>query len=165
MLTSIEGRSVIVTGASKGIGKGIARVFASKGARVLITARDLAQAETAAADIRANGGIASAVAADVSTVEGNTVMAEAAIARHGGIDILCCNAGVFPEAKLAGMSVADWNQVMDINLKGTFLSVHACLPGLKSLGRGRIVLTSSITGPITGSPGWRHYGASKAGQV
>jgi 3-oxoacyl-[acyl-carrier protein] reductase len=165
MLTSLEGRSVIVTGASKGIGKGIARVFASKGARVLITARDLEQAETAAAEIRANGGIASAVAADMATVEGNTVMAETAIARHGGIDILCCNAGVFPEAKLAEMSVADWNQVMDINLKGTFLSVHACLPGLKARGRGRIVLTSSITGPITGSPGWSHYGASKAGQL
>jgi 3-oxoacyl-[acyl-carrier protein] reductase len=165
MLTSLEGRSVIVTGASKGIGKGIARVFASKGARVLIAARDIAQAETAAADIRANGGIASAVSVDVSTVEGNTVMAEAAIARHGGIDILCCNAGVFPEAKLAEMSVADWNQVMDINLKGTFLSVHACLPGLKARGKGRIVLTSSITGPITGSPGWSHYGASKAGQL
>jgi len=165
MLTSLEGRSVIVTGASKGIGKGIARVFASKGARVLITARDLAQAEAAAAGIRAKGGIASAVAADVSTVEGNTVMAEAAIARHGGIDILCCNAGVFPETKLAEMSVDDWNQVMDINLKGTFLSVHACLPGLKARGKGRIVLTSSITGPITGSPGWSHYGASKAGQL
>jgi len=165
MLTSLEGRSVIVTGASKGIGKGIARVFANKGARVLIAARDLAQAETAAAEIQANGGIASAVAVDVSTVEGNAVMAEAAIVRHGGIDILCCNAGVFPEAKLAEMSVADWNQVMDINLKGTFLSVHACLPGLKARGKGRIVLTSSITGPITGSPGWSHYGASKAGQL
>jgi 3-oxoacyl-[acyl-carrier protein] reductase len=92
-------------------------------------------------------------------------MAEAAIALHGGIDILCCNAGVFPEAKLAEMSVADWNQVMDINLKGTFLSVQACLPALKACGRGRIVLTSSITGPITGNPGWSHYGASKAGQL
>jgi 3-oxoacyl-[acyl-carrier protein] reductase len=68
MLTSLEGRSVIVTGASKGIGKGIARVFASKGARVLIASRDLAQAEAAAAEIKASGGIASAVAADVSTV-------------------------------------------------------------------------------------------------
>ncbi len=54
---------------------------------------------------------------------------------------------------------------MDINLKGTFLSVHACLPALKARGKGRIVLTSSITGPITGSPGWSHYGASKAGQL
>lgn len=65
-------------------------------------------------------------------------MAETAIARHGGIDILSCNAGVLPEARLAEMSVADWNQAMDINLKGTFLSVHACLPGLKARGRGCI---------------------------
>ena len=68
MLTSLEGRSVIVTGASKGIGKGIARVFASKGAQVLIVARDLAGAEATAAEIRASEGIASAVAADVSTL-------------------------------------------------------------------------------------------------
>jgi 3-oxoacyl-[acyl-carrier protein] reductase len=121
MLTSLEGRSVIVTGASKGIGKGIARVFSSKGAQVLIAARDLAGAEATAAEIRASGGIASAVAADVSTVEGNAGMAEAAIARYGGIDILCCNAGIFPAAKLTDMSVADWDQVLDINLKGTFL--------------------------------------------
>jgi 3-oxoacyl-[acyl-carrier protein] reductase len=165
MLTSLEGRSVIVTGASKGIGKGIARVFASKGAQVLIAAREFAGAEATAAEIRAGGGIASAVAADVSTVEGNAGMAEAAIARHGGIDILCCNAGIFPAAKLTDMTVADWDQVLDINLKGTFLSVHACLPGLKARGKGRIILTSSITGPITGYPGWSHYGASKAGQL
>jgi 3-oxoacyl-[acyl-carrier protein] reductase len=165
MLTSLEGRSVIVTGASKGIGKGIARVFAGKGAQVLIAARDLVQAEDAADEIRASGGIAIAVAADVSTVEGNATIADAAITRHGGIDILCCNAGIFPEAKLTDMTAADWDQVMDINLKGTFLSVHACLPGMKARGKGRIILTSSITGPITGNAGWSHYGASKAGQL
>jgi 3-oxoacyl-[acyl-carrier protein] reductase len=162
MLTSIEGRSVIVTGASKGIGKGIARVFAGKGARVLLAARDLSQAEAAAAEI---GGVASAVAADVSRVEDNVRMAQTAIERHGGIDILCCNAGIFPAAKLFAMSVAEWDQVMDVNLKGTFLSVQACLPALKARGKGRIVVTSSITGPITGYPGWSHYGASKAGQL
>ncbi len=165
MLTSLEGRSVIVTGASKGIGKGIARVFAGKGARVLIAARDLVQAETAAAEICANGGVAIAVAADVSTVEGNAVIADAAITRHGGIDILCCNAGIFPEAKITDMTADDWDQVMGINLKGTFLSVHACLPGMKARGKGRIILTSSITGPFTGNVGWSHYGASKAGQL
>ncbi len=162
MLTSIEGRSVIVTGASKGIGKGIARVFAGKGARVLLAARDLSQAEAAAAEI---GGVASAIAADVSRVEDNVRMAQTAIERHGGIDILCCNAGIFPAAKLFAMSVAEWDQVLDVNLKGTFLSIQACLPALKARGKGRIVLTSSITGPITGSPGWSHYGASKAGQL
>ena len=63
------------------------------------------------------------------------------------------------------MSVADWDQVLDINLKGTFLTVNACLPGLKARGKGRIIVTSSITGPITGYPGWSHYAASKAGQL
>ena len=96
MLTSIEGRSVIVTGASKGIGKGIARVFAGQGARVLMAARNLAQAEAAAAEIRSSGGLVSAVAADVSRMEDNVRMAQTAIDRHGAIDILCCNAGIFP---------------------------------------------------------------------
>jgi len=165
MLTSIEGRSVIVTGASKGIGKGIARVFSSKGARVLIASRDLSQAEAAAAEIRTVGGSVSAIAADVSQAEDNVRMAQTAIERHGGIDILCCNAGIYPTATLFDMSAADWDQVMDINLKGTFLSVHACLPALKARGKGRIVVTSSITGPITGNAGWSHYAASKAGQL
>jgi len=152
---------VIVTGASKGIGKGIARVFASKGAQVLLAARDLAQAEAAAVDI----GNASAVAADVSREEDCERMARTAVERHGGIDIVCCNAGVFPAARLGAMSVADWDQVLDINLKGTFLTVNACLPELKARGKGRIIVTSSITGPITGYPGWSHYAASKAGQL
>ena len=158
-----------MTGASKGIGKGIARVFASKGAKVLLVARDLTQAEAAVSEIRAliggGGGIASAVAADVSRPEDCARMAATAVERHGGIDIVCCNAGIFPAAKLGEMSVADWDQVLDINLKGTFLTVNACLPGLKARGNGRIVVTSSITGPITGYPGWSHYAASKAGQL
>jgi 3-oxoacyl-[acyl-carrier protein] reductase len=169
VLTSLSGRSVIVTGASKGIGKGIARVFASKGAQVLLASRDLAQAESAAAEIRgsigAGGGTASAVATDVSNPEDCARMAATAMERHGGIDIVCSNAGVFPAARLGEMSVDDWDQVLDINLKGTFLTVNACLPGLKARGKGRIIVTSSITGPITGYPGWSHYAASKAGQL
>jgi 3-oxoacyl-[acyl-carrier protein] reductase len=165
MLTSIKGRSVIVTGASKGIGKGIAAVFARHGAQVLLAARDLAQAEMAAAEIRSRGGVASALAADVSKVEDNRHLVETAIQRHGGVDILCCNAGIFPAAKLFEMKEAEWDQVLAINLKGTFLSVQASLPALKARGKGRIIVTSSITGPITGYPGWSHYGASKAGQL
>jgi 3-oxoacyl-[acyl-carrier protein] reductase len=158
-----------VTGASKGIGKGIARVFADKGAKVLLASRDLAQAESATAGIRASigagQGSASAVAADVSSEESCTRMAGTAIERYGGIDIVCCNAGVFPSARLGEMSAADWDQVLDINLKGTFLTVNACLPGLRARGQGRIIVISSITGPITGFPGWSHYAASKAGQL
>jgi 3-oxoacyl-[acyl-carrier protein] reductase len=165
MLTSIKGRSVIVTGASKGIGKGIAAVFARQGAQVLVAARDLSQAEITAAEIRRNGGAATAVSADVSSAKDNARMVETAIERYGGVDILCCNAGIFPAAKLLDLKEADWDQVLAINLKGTFLSVQAALPALKARGKGRIIVTSSITGPITGYPGWSHYGASKAGQL
>jgi 3-oxoacyl-[acyl-carrier protein] reductase len=165
VLTSLAGRSVIVTGASKGIGKGIARVFASKGALVLLAARDLAQAEVAAGEIRSAGGKASAVAADVSREEDCARMARTAVERHGAIDIVCCNAGIFPAARLGAMTAGDWDQVLDVNLKGTFLTVHACLTDLKARGKGRIIVTSSITGPITGYPGWSHYAASKAGQL
>src|SRR5580658_11033258 len=103
VLTSISGRSVIVTGASKGIGKGIARVFASKGAHVLLVARNLDLVEAAACEIRSIGGIAHAVAADVSCMEDTVQMAKVAVECYGGIDILCCNAGVFPSAKLGEM--------------------------------------------------------------
>jgi 3-oxoacyl-[acyl-carrier protein] reductase len=162
VLSSLAGRSVVVTGASKGIGKGIARLFASKGARVLLAARDLAQAESAASEM---GAGASAIAADVSRPADCETLARTAVERHGGIDIVCCNAGVFPAARLDQMTAADWDHVLDINLKGTFLTVSACLPAMKARGQGRIIVTSSITGPVTGYPGWSHYAASKAGQL
>jgi len=85
--------------------------------------------------------------------------------RLGGIDVLCANAGIFPDARLAEMTEDDIDEVLGTNLKGTILTVQACLPLLRESGRGRVILTSSITGPITGYPGWTHYGASKAGQL
>jgi 3-oxoacyl-[acyl-carrier protein] reductase len=165
VLTSLSGRSVIVTGASKGIGKGIARVFASKGAQVLLAARNLTEAQATATEISASGGIASAVAVDVANPEDTVNMAQTALERYGGIDIVCCNAGIFPAARLGEMTVSDWDSTLNTNLKGTFLTVNACLPALKARGQGRIIVTSSITGPITGYPGWSHYAASKAGQL
>ncbi len=92
-------------------------------------------------------------------------MAAVAVDRFGGIDVLCANAGIFPERPLAEMTEADLDQVLGVNVKGTFFAVTACLPALTASGRGRVVLTSSITGPITGFPGWSHYGASKAAQL
>ncbi len=165
MLTSIEGKSVIVTGASKGIGKGIAAVFASKGAKVLVVARNADAGNQAVAEIEAAGGTAAFYRGDVSSWESMQAMAQTAVDAYGGIDILCANAGIFPNVRLTEMSSEDWDEVLGINLKGTFLSVKACLPHLPKGGGGRIVLTSSITGPITGVPGWAHYGASKSGQL
>lgn len=165
MLSPVQGKSVIVTGASKGIGKGIAQVFARQGAKVLIVGRNAGDAEKAAEEINQNGGTASACSADVAKWEDMTAMAEAAAERHGGIDVLCANAGVYPQTKMEEMDPAEWDQVMGTNLRGTFLSVKACLPHLKKSGEGRVILTSSITGPVTGFPGWSHYGATKCGQL
>lgn len=162
MLTSIAGRSVIVTGGSKGIGKGIARVFAAQGAKVMVVSRTIADAEACAAEI---GGGASAFSADVADWASSVEMAKVAADRHGGIDILCANAGVYPQTSIEDMDPAEWDLVMNTNLKGNFLSVKACLPYMKQSDQGRVVLTSSITGPVTGFPGWSHYGASKSGQL
>ena len=162
MFTSLAGRSVVVTGASKGIGKGIAVGFARAGAKVLVVGRDGAAAARTAEEL---GGDASAFAADVADPDACAAMAAAAVERHGGIDVLCANAGIFPDVRLAEMSAADIDQVLGTNLKGTMLSVIACLPELERSQHGRVILTSSITGPITGFPGWAHYGASKAGQL
>jgi len=149
---SILGRSILVTGATRGIGKGIARVFARAGAKVLIVARDSRQAEAAAEEITAAGGVATHFTADVTNAEQMREAARTAATRHGGLDVLCANAGIFPQAKLEDMKPELWDEVMSTNLKGTFLSVQACVPYLKKSDQGRIVLTSSITGPITGFP-------------
>ena len=165
MFTSIAGRAVVVTGATRGIGKGIARVFAGAGARVLIVGRDAEAAKATVAELSATGAEASYLLADVSRREDCQRIAEAAAERFGGIDVLCANAGIFPAAPLAEMTDENIDEVLGTNLRGTILSVQACLPALAASGHGRVVLTSSITGPITGFPGWAHYGASKAGQL
>lgn len=162
MFESLAGSTVIVTGGSKGIGKGIARRFGEAGFNVLVVSRHLAEAEKAAAEI---GPGASGFAADVSDLEGCQAMAAAALERYGSIDVLCANAGIFPAAKLDVMTTADFDHVIGTNLRSTFTSVAAVLPTMKAKRWGRIVVTSSITGPITGYPGWAHYGASKAGQL
>jgi 3-oxoacyl-[acyl-carrier protein] reductase len=165
MSASLKGKSVIVTGGSKGIGKGIARVFADHGAKVLIVARHLNDAEATAQALSEDGTTVGVFAADVTRFADMEAMAKAAVDRHGGLDILCANAGIFPPAKIEDMSPESWDDVMNTNLKGTFLTIKACIPYLKMSSQGRIVITSSITGPLTGCPGWAHYGATKAGQL
>ncbi|MBO0849394.1 MAG: 3-oxoacyl-ACP reductase FabG [Pseudonocardia sp.] len=165
MFTSLAGRSVVVTGASKGIGKGIAGVFARTGANVLLVARDEAAVTATAEELNRLDGEVSALRGDVTDPDSCARIAAVAEERHGGIDVLCANAGVFPERPLADMTAGDIDEVLGTNLKGTMLPVTACLPALRRSGRGRVIITSSITGPITGFPGWTHYGASKAGQL
>lgn len=154
MGSRMDKKSVIVTGGSKGLGRGIAKVFAREGAKVLVVARQPDAGELTTREIVDAGGAASFFRADVSNRDDVEAMVEAAAGRHGGIDILCSNAGIFPSVRLEEMTDEDWDTVNAVNLKGTFLVVKACLPELKKAGEGRILLTSSITGPITGYPGW-----------
>lgn len=166
MFGSIAGRSVVVTGATKGIGKGIARVMARAGTNVLVTGRNEDDARRTVGELETLGsGTVAYFLGDVADAGACREMAQAAVDAHGGIDVLCANAGIFPEAKLVDMSEEDMDLVFDTNVKGTLLCVQASLPALRASGHGRVILTSSITGPITGYPGWSHYGASKAAQL
>jgi 3-oxoacyl-[acyl-carrier protein] reductase len=162
MTASLNGRSVVVTGGSKGIGHGIAKVFAEAGAKLAIVARNGEQAQAAAAAV---GHGAYGIAGDITSALSIASAFAQIVERSGSLDVLCANAGIFPPAPLEEMTEAQWDLVNDTNLKGTFLSVQAALPYLKKSNQGRIVLTSSITGPVTGYPGWAHYGATKAGQL
>ena len=165
MFTSLAGRAVVVTGGTRGIGKGIARVFANSGARILIAGRDKDAATAAVEELAAGGAEVSFVLADVSVRADCERIAATAAQRLGGIDVLCANAGIFPDRRLADMTDEDLDAVFGTNLRGCILSVQACLPALRESAHGRVILTSSITGPITGFAGWSHYGASKAGQL
>jgi 3-oxoacyl-[acyl-carrier protein] reductase len=160
VFTPVTGRTVIVTGGTKGIGKGIARVFAQAGANVVVVGRDAATGEAAASEL---GG--AYVQADIGRAADCARMAAEAEQRFGGIDVLCANAGIFPDVKFADMTEADIDEIFATNVKGTMLSVQACMPALERSGHGRVIMTSSITGPITGYPGWCHYGATKAAQL
>ncbi len=160
-----EGKTVIVTGASKGIGRSIAKVFAAEGADVLVVSRTAEFGEKNVKEIIKDGGNASFFAGDVARWEDMELMAKTAVERYGKIDILCNNAGIFPSANIEEMTEQDWDLVNNVNLKGTFFAVKACLPVMKKQGNGRVVLISSITGPHTGYPGWSHYGATKAGML
>jgi 3-oxoacyl-[acyl-carrier protein] reductase len=156
VFTPLTGRTVLVTGGTKGIGKGIAAVFAQAGCDVVLAARDRAAGEAAAQELGARF-----ISADISRAEDCERMA----AEAGDVDVLCANAGIFPDVKLVDMTADDIDAIFATNVKGTMLSVKACLPALERSGHGRVIVTSSITGPITGFPGWSHYGATKAAQL
>jgi 3-oxoacyl-[acyl-carrier protein] reductase len=165
MFTSLQGRTTIVTGGSKGIGRGIAETFANAGVNVVITGRNQGDVDAAVADLTDAPGAVSGVAADVTSQADCRRVVDAAVQRHGSLDIVCANAGIFPLTPLQDITSDEVEQVMETNFMGTVYIVQAALQALADSGHGRVILTSSITGPITGYPGWSHYGASKAAQL
>ncbi|MGO8960892.1 MAG: 3-oxoacyl-ACP reductase FabG [Streptosporangiaceae bacterium] len=166
MFTSLRGRSVLVTGGTRGIGKGIAAAFAANGASVAIVGRDKVAGELSARDIGAGAaGSVIYIHGDVSDPASCAEIVATAVELSGGLDVLCCNAGIFPAASLREMTPELFEEVLAVNLKGTVFTVQAAMTPLQESGHGRVIVTSSITGPITGFTGWSHYGASKAGQL
>jgi 3-oxoacyl-[acyl-carrier protein] reductase len=165
MFQSLQGRTAIVTGGSRGIGRGIAEVFAAAGINVVLTGRSQADVDAAVTALADAPGTVTGVAADVTSPEDCRRVVATAVERHGGLDIVCANAGIFPSARLEDMTPGDLEEVLGVNFKGTVYIIQAALSALTDSGHGRVVVTSSITGPFTGYPGWSHYGASKAAQL
>ncbi len=161
----LDGRVAIVTGAATGVGLGIAEVLAQERASVVVADLDAEAAERSAAALRDAGHDAWAVGVDVVDRGQMDAMAAAAIARYGRIDIVAANAGIYPPAPLDQLQDADWDRVMAINVKGAVHSIQACLSAMREQHYGRIVLTSSITGPLVGAPELTAYAASKSAML
>ena len=162
-MKGIKERVAIITGASAGIGRGITHIFAQEGAKIVTASRNIEAGERLVREVKDAGGDAIFVAADISRKLDNEKVAAAALERFGRIDILVHNAGIFWEVMLDDMTEDDWDRCHNLNLKGTLFSTQAVLPAMKRQKHGRILVTSSITGPKTGMPGFAHYGATKGG--
>ena len=157
-MAKLEGKVALVIGAARGIGEGIAQRFVEEGAKVVIADTEVeAGRETAR---RLNGLF---IETDISRMDHAERAVKTAIDGFGGLDILVQNAGIYPWTLIENISPDEWDRVLAVNLKGTFLAARAALPHMKSKRAGRMVFTSSITGPRVTSPGHGHYSASKAG--
>lgn len=161
----LKGKSAIVTGGSLGIGAAIARKLASFGANVAINYRKHdTEAKQVVADMEAMGVKGLAVKADVSSFEDAQSMANQAREAFGGLDILVNNAGINWDGVIWKMSEEQWDKVIEVNLKGYFNYVRACVPGFREQKYGKIVNVTSING-LRGKFGQSNYTASKGGII
>jgi gluconate 5-dehydrogenase len=161
-LFDLTGRVALVTGSSRGLGRAMARGFADAGATVVLNGRSSEALEQEAAAMRETGAKVDVAPFDVSDVDAAKRAVETIAAKHGGLDILVCNAGLGHRAVLADWAGEDWDRVFNANLKSCFFLVQAAGRHLKAHGCGRLILTSSITG-IMGRATIHAYAASKAG--
>jgi NAD(P)-dependent dehydrogenase (short-subunit alcohol dehydrogenase family) len=164
-LLNFSGRVVAVTGASQGIGEGIARRFAEAGASVLVHYRSgEEQANAVVKQIADSGGEAIAYGGDLSEKSGGIRLVEAAVSQYGGLDVLVNNAGIFPNAALNEMPLDDWQTMFSANVETAFLCTQAAANHMKDNGGGVIVNLGSISG-IHPGPDHCHYNSAKAAVI
>ena len=161
--TEFSGKVAIVTGAGQGMGRAVAQRLAGGGARVVVNDINADSAERTAADIRASGGDAFPIQADVVTSFDVRRMVDGVLARYGDLHILVNNAGVLRPTPVIDIEEDEWDLVVNVNLKGTYLCSRAVLPAMQRTGWGRIVNFSSTAGKSVSTVGGAHYTAAKAG--
>jgi len=159
-----QDRVAVVTGGGKGIGHAVASRLACGGAKVVIAGRDEKALETACQGIRSSGGEALAVVADVARADDADALCQRTLEAFGRADILVNNAGIARDNLIVRMSEEDWDEVVDTNLKGTFLCIRAFTRPMMKQRYGRIVNVSSVVG-LMGNAGQANYVAAKAGIV
>lgn len=160
---NLETRAAIVTGAGQGMGRAVARALAARGARVVANDLDGEKAAETAEELKDTGSDALAIEADVTDADAVNRMVEESIHRFGQIQILVNNAGVLRPTRVIDIEESEWDMVMGVNLKGTYLCSRAVLPSMQKAGQGRIVNFSSTAGKNISTVGGAHYTAAKAG--
>jgi 3-oxoacyl-[acyl-carrier protein] reductase len=154
----LKHRVALVIGAARGIGAAIAERFIEEGASVVIADCDEAAGTAMAARLGCT-----VLPADIASKADAERAVATPVQRHGRLDILVQNAGIYPWTLIENIEPEEWDHVMAVNLRGTYLAARAALPPMRAARSGRMIFTSSITGPRVTSPGHGHYSASKAG--
>lgn len=161
MEANIEGKVVVITGASSGLGEATARHLSLLGAKVVLGARRVDRIQALADDLVSKGGQAIALATDVTRHEDVKALVDAAVQAFGRIDVMINNAGLMPHSPLERLKIDDWNQTIDVNIKGVLYGIAAALPYMKQQKSGQIINVSSVAGR-TVRPGSAVYAATKS---
>ena len=146
MSNNIEGKVVVITGASSGLGEATARMLSAHGATVVLGARRVDRVEALAAELTAAGGRALALQTDVTRAAEVQRLVDAAVEKFGRIDVIVNNAGLMPSSPLERLKIADWDRMIDVNIKGVLYGIAAALPHMKAQKGGHIVNVSSVAG-------------------
>ena len=143
-MPSIQGKVIVITGASSGIGAATARLLAERGAHLVVGARRTERLEKLVADIAAKGGSARFRAVDVTSRKDTQALADFARCEFGRVDVLVNNAGVMPLSPMAALKVDEWDKMIDVNIRGVLYGIAAVLPDMKARGNGQIINVASI---------------------